>query len=209
MKSPGMPSWERPAGVGLRLVLIRHGEPEASAKGRCYGKLDVGLSDLGRSQMERVAVALREATVDAVFASPRRRARESAELLSSDVVLDPRLSEIHFGELEGLTYERVQEQYPALYEQWMTHPTEVEFPGGESFDAMRLRVLEAISEIRTGHSGQTVAIVSHGGVNRIVLGHALGIAPGNIFHMDQSHAGVSIVDDYDAYSVVRLMNATC
>ena len=71
-------AWERPPGVGLRLILIRHGEPEASAKGRCYGKLDVRLSETGRAQMTRVADALASTAVDAVYASPRRRARESA-----------------------------------------------------------------------------------------------------------------------------------
>jgi broad specificity phosphatase PhoE len=195
--------------VALRIVLIRHGEPEASATGRCYGKMDVGLSDVGRSQMKRVAGALRSASIAAVYASPRRRARESAEGLSSDVVVDARLSEIHFGELEGLTYDEAAERYPTLYKRWMDHPTEVEFPGGEGFGAMKLRVLEAMGAIRNAHSDQTVAIVSHGGVNRIVLADALGIEPRNIFHLDQSHAGVSIVDDYDDYSLVRLMNASC
>lgn len=202
-------SWERPPGVGLRVVWIRHGEPEASAKGRCYGKLDVGLSDAGRRQMERVAQALQPASLDAVYTSPRRRARESAEILASAAVVEERFGEIDFGELEGLTYEAAAEQYPSVYEKWMERPTEVKFPGGESFDEMRARVLDALRGIRDAHSNQTVAIVSHGGVNRIVLADALGIEAQNIFHMEQSHAGVSVVDDFDDYSVVRLMNVTC
>lgn len=203
--------WERPPGVGLRWVLIRHGEPEASAKGRCYGKLDVGLSDSGRTQMARVAEAFKASTttLDAVYTSPRRRAREGAEILSSESVVDRRLSEIDFGELEGLTYEEAAEQFPHLYQRWMREPTEVKFPGGESFAEMKVRVLEAIAVIRDAHSEQTIAIVSHGGVNRIVLAEALGIEARRIFHLDQSHAGVNIVDDFDDYSVVRLMNGTC
>ncbi len=202
---------KRPPGVGLRLVLIRHGEPEASAKGRCYGKLDVGLSERGRRQMVRVSEALRASatTVDAVYTSPRRRARESAEILSGEIVVDRRLSEIDFGELEGLTYEEAAERFPHLYQRWMRQPTEVKFPGGEGFAEMKARVLDAISVIRDMHSDETVAIVSHGGVNRIVLAEALAIDARSIFHMDQSHAGVNIVDDFDDYSVVRLMNGSC
>ncbi len=202
---------KRPPGVGLRLVLIRHGEPEASAKGRCYGKLDVGLSETGRRQMVRVSEALRASatTVDAVYTSPRRRARESAEILSGEIVVDRRLSEIDFGELEGLTYEEAAERFPDLYQRWMQQPTEVKFPGGEGFAEMKARVLDAISVIRDMHSDETVAIVSHGGVNRIVLAEALAIDARSIFHMDQSHAGVNIVDDFDDYSVVRLMNGSC
>lgn len=201
--------WERPPGVRLRWVLIRHGEPEASAKGRCYGKLDVGLSDSGRAQMARVSEAFSRTTLDVVYTSPRRRAREGAEILSGKFVVESRLSEIDFGELEGLTYEEAAEQFPDLYQRWMREPTEVQFPGGESFAEMKARVLEAISTIRDAHSEQTIAIVSHGGVNRIVLAEALGIEARRIFHLDQSHAGVNIVDDFDDYAVVRLMNGTC
>jgi len=202
---------ERPPGVGLRWVLIRHGEPEASAQGRCYGKLDVGLSDFGRAQLARVSEAFRASTttVDAVYTSPRRRAREGAEILSREIVVDRRLSEIDFGELEGLTYEEAAERFPHLYERWMREPTEVTFPGGEGFAEMKARVLEAVAVIRHLHSEQTVAIVAHGGVNRIVLAEALGIEARSIFHMDQSHAGINIVDDFDDYSVVRLMNGSC
>jgi len=206
---------ERPPGVGLRWILIRHGEPEASAKGRCYGKLDVGLSDVGRAQMARVSEAFGASvtTLDAVYSSPRQRAREGAEILSGeserDVSVDRRLSELDFGKLEGLTYEEVAEQFPDLYNRWMREPTEVKFPGGESFAEMKVRVLEALSVIRDRHSEQTIAIVSHGGVNRIVLAEALTIDAGSIFHLDQSHAGVNIIDDFDDYSVVRLMNGTC
>lgn len=202
-------SWARPEGVSLRLVLIRHGEPEASAKGRCYGKLDVGLSDTGRRQMANVAQALASVSLDAIYASPRRRAHQSAEALDGGVRLEPRLGEIDFGELEGLTYEESARRYPALYKEWMEHPTEVKFPGGESFEQMQSRVLEAMRGIREAHTEQTVAIVSHGGVNRIVLADALGVESANIFHMGQSHAGISVVDDFENYSVVRVMNASC
>jgi alpha-ribazole phosphatase len=204
-----MTAWERPVGVALRLVLIRHAEPEASAKGRCYGKLDVGLSEYGRRQMARVAEALESVSFDAVYASPRRRARESADIVASDVVVDERLGEIDFGELEGLTYEEAAKQYPYVYEQWMERPTEVTFPGGESFEEMRQRVVEAIDRIRADHREQTVAIVSHGGVNRILLAEALGIESRNIFHIGQSHAGVNVIDELDGFSIVRLMNGSC
>jgi len=202
---------ERPPGVRLRWVLIRHGEPEASAKGRCYGKLDVGLSECGRTQMARVVEAFRASTtaLDAVYTSPRRRAREGAEMLSGEIVVEPRLSEIDFGELEGLSYEEAAARFPHLYRRWMREPTEVKFPGGESFDEMKARVLEAISVIRDAHAEQTVAIVSHGGVNRIVLAEALGIEARRIFHLAQSYAGVNIIDELDDYSLVRLMNGTC
>lgn len=211
-------SWDRPDGVGLRLLLIRHGEPEASARGLCYGKLDMGLSAKGHAQMARLAEALASVTIDAFYASPRRRALESVENLRGKPIVEPRLAEIDFGELEGLTYDEVAERYPRIYEEWMRVPTKVHFPGGESFKQMRRRVLQAVSEIREARKEQTVAIVSHGGVNRIVLAHALGVEASMIFRMEQSYAGVSVIDEIgetdgtdgtDGGCVVRVLNAVC
>ncbi|TDI43612.1 MAG: histidine phosphatase family protein [Acidobacteria bacterium] len=207
-------SWNRPDGVSLRLLLIRHGEPEASARGRCYGKLDVGLSANGHAQMARLGEALESASIDAFYASPRRRALESVERLGGKPIVEPRLAEINFGELEGLTYDEAAERYPRIYEEWMRAPTEVHFPGGESFTDMRQRVLEVVSEIREARKEQTVAIVSHGGVNRIVLAKALGIESRAIFRMEQSYAGMSVIDEYDEYElggdcIVRVLNAQC
>ena len=100
-------SWDRPDGVSLRLILIRHGEPEASARGRCYGKLDIGLSANGRAQMARLGKALASVSVDAFYASPRHRALESVEGLSGTPIVEPRLAEIDLG--------------AALLERWVWH----------------------------------------------------------------------------------------
>lgn len=204
------PSWELPAGVTVRLLLVRHGQPEDSARGRCYGNLDVELSEPGREQMRRVARSLAGAPLVALYAGPRRRARESAEILARPhlpVRVDERLAEIHFGEMEGLTYDEVAEHYPDLYRDWMARPTAVRFPGGESFGDLKARVSRAAGEIRVRHRGGTVAIVTHAGVNRVLLGEALGLAAENVFRLEQSYAGVSAIDYYRETPVVRWMNA--
>ena len=100
----------------------------------------------------------------------------------------------------------------------MRAPIKVHFPGGESFTQMRQRVLEAVSEIREARKEQTVAIVSHGGVNRIVLAQALGVESRMIFRMEQSYASVSVIDEIgetdgtdeiEGGCVVRVLNAVC
>lgn len=198
------------AGVTHRLILIRHGEPEAYARGRCYGKLDVGLSDLGREQMRGVARRLKKTRLGAVYSSPRRRAYESAEIIAVehnlDVSSDPRLCEIDFGEFEGLTYDEAAERYPEEYWEWMERPTEVTFPGGENFMSLRERVTRCAGRVRASHSGQTVAVVSHGGVNRVILAEALHLESKYVFRVDQSYASISIIDYYDQTPVVRLVN---
>jgi broad specificity phosphatase PhoE len=199
--------WEVPAGVGPRIVLIRHGEPEASALGRCYGKLDVGLSERGREQTDRLGRRVEGLVVDEVFASPRRRARESAERIFGGAVVDDAFAEIDFGVLEGRTYEEAERLYPEVYTRWMEAPTEVEFPGGESFAGMKSRVLDAVGALRARDGLRCVAVVSHGGVGRIVLADALGLRDESVFRLEQSYAGLSVVDFYEDYAVVRVMNA--
>src|SRR5262249_41004790 len=120
-------------GAGVtRLVLIRHAEPDASVAGRCHGRLDVELSPRGVSR----AAALDGLPLSAIYASTSRRALSTARSLAARRSLEvhPRddLREIDFGLLEGLTYDEIAERYPSMYAAWMTDPTSVTFPGGES-----------------------------------------------------------------------------
>ncbi len=73
----------------------------------------------------------------------------------------------------------------------MQHPTETQFPNGESFLQMKGRALKATQEIYGHHGGQTIAIVAHGGINRILLADTLGIADGDIFHIAQRYAALN------------------
>ncbi len=120
--------------------------------------------------------------------------------------MDERLAEIDFGQLEGMPYEEAAATYPELYRAWMEQPTEVTFPGGESFDMMEGRVLSAAAELRLRHREQVVAIVAHGGVNRILLRDALQMPKQSIFRLGQSYAAVSLIDYYHDTPLVRFVN---
>jgi alpha-ribazole phosphatase len=193
-----------------RLILVRHGEPEEAARGRCYGRLDVGLSHAGREQVERVASRLSSSDLAAVYASPRRRSVESARIVGRPHGLTPEiveaLAEIDFGLFEGMTYDEAAESYPDVYQTWMERPTEVAFPGGESFAQMRERVVGAMATLRSGHERRTVAVVSHGGTNRVALAEALNLASADIFRFDQSFASINVVDYFGETPIVRLLN---
>src|SRR5690606_447871 len=168
----GVTVWSGALGPGVtaRVVLLRHGEPEATASGRCYGKLDVGLSDRGRAQVDALTPWLRDLPLRAVVASPRRRALESAERLTASwglaVEVDPDVAELDFGAFEGLRYAEVEARYPELYARWMSDPTEVAFPGGESHAMLHARVMAAAERIRARARGGAVLVASHGGVVR-------------------------------------------
>jgi alpha-ribazole phosphatase/probable phosphoglycerate mutase len=199
-----------PTEFSLRLVLIRHGEPEQAAKGRCYGRLDVCLSEAGRKQIEKKIAAIRSLTAEALYTSPLKRARESAAIIAAslgiEATLSSELNEIHFGAFEGLTYEEVERLYPEEYRLWMEHPTEIRFPQGESFAEVKTRVLRFKDFVLNVHAGETVVAVSHGGANRILLADALAIPDPMIFRIDQAYAALNVIDYLKGSPLVRIMN---
>ena len=194
----------------MELVLVRHAEPADDARGRCYGRLDVGLSDSGWDQCMRLAAHLAGEPLAAVVCSPLLRARDTAGAIAkphglSVVVLD-QLRELDFGELEGRTYSEIASSRPELYEQWMTAPTTVRFPGGERYADLRARVVDAVEGLRATYAGRRVVVVTHGGVVRAVLAEALGIPHDRIFRLAVDTASITRVEWCDGVAVVRNVN---
>jgi alpha-ribazole phosphatase len=193
-----------------RVWLIRHGEPAEELRNRCYGSLDAGLSQRGRAQMAEIAQYLKLETIPAVYTSPSSRALDSARIIAAErrcrfeIVKD--LREIHFGDFEGLPYAEIASRYPDLYRQWMESPTEVRFPNGETFGEMRTRVLRTFATIQREREGQTVAIVSHGGVNRILLSWALQMPDHCLFRLAQDYAAINLLAIVDGFPIVELVN---
>jgi alpha-ribazole phosphatase/probable phosphoglycerate mutase len=157
------------------------------------------------------AQALSGEPLAAIYSSPRRRALQSAEFLGKakglSVTILEGLCEIDFGDFEGLTYEEIEKQYPERYQRWMTRPTEIHFPGGESCAQMQTRVLATTLKLCQLHQRESIAIVSHGGVNRIILAEALGMPATHIFRIAQRYAGLNLVVFYEGVPTVELFNA--
>jgi alpha-ribazole phosphatase/probable phosphoglycerate mutase len=88
-----------------RLLLIRHAQPDEEASGRCYGKLDIGLSAPGQRRAQLLARTLDRIPLAAVYSSPSTRALKTAAPIAAAHQLmpsvDDALREIDFGELEG------------------------------------------------------------------------------------------------------------
>jgi alpha-ribazole phosphatase len=194
-----------------RIWIIRHGEPTPETRGRCYGHLDVELSSVGREQMQAVARKLSGEPIRAIYCSPRQRAVESAAILAeplhSPITIEERFRELDFGDFEGKLYDEIAQEYPEAYRQWMEHPTETQFPNGESFAQMQARVANAAHELYARHRGEAFAIVSHGGVNRILLSAALGLPNKNIFRIAQRYAAVNLLMLIGDFPSVELVNA--
>jgi alpha-ribazole phosphatase len=199
-------------GEATRVVLVRHASTDEAMRGRCYGRLDVPLSPVGERQAAALAGALDGLHLAAVYASPLVRARETARPLAAALGLEPvvveALRELDFGDVEGMGFDEIEAARPELFRAWMDEPARVRFPGGERLADLRSRVLPALASIRAAHERDAVAVVAHGGVVRVALGEALGIADGALFRLDLVEGGVSVVDWVGDFPIVRVANAT-
>lgn len=204
-------SCDCPPGVTRRIVLLRHGETDASSRGQCYGKLDVPLSKNGRRQVEEAARLLQVLRPEAIVSSPRSRAHDSARIVAKrcglSVQIDERFAELDFGDFEGKRYEDVEREHPEFYARWMQSPTDVSFPNGESYTQMAARVVVAYQDLVQKAVNNKLVLVAHGGVNRIIIAEVLGLRAENVFRLEQNYAGMSCIDYYDTTPVLRVMNA--
>ena len=194
----------------LRLFVLRHGETESSRDRRFTGGRDVALTVAGQAQAEAAAALLAATPLDAVYASPLERARTSAEAIAKPhrlpVRLDPRFAEMRFGAWEGLTWDEVAALTPAGYASWRSTPHETAPPGGEMLASVTARVTEGIADLQKQHAGQTVALVTHAVVIRLIVLGALGLPPERLWSIDASPGGLTEIEYREGWVTVHRMN---
>jgi broad specificity phosphatase PhoE len=158
-----------------RVILIRHGQTADTIDQRLSGRRETPLTPLGETQAEQAAAQLaRTYRVDALYTSPVGRARQTAAIIGHMVGCppdpDPRLAEMHFGQIEGLTELEFKAQWPEMFSAAEDRrDPEFRWPGGESRLEFRARAQSVFEEIVARHPGQTVGIVSHGGIISVIL----------------------------------------
>jgi len=194
----------------FRLLLIRHGETGSSRERRYAGSRDIPLTELGRRQCEAVAQALAPSAIAAVYASPLERARVSAEIVARPhglpVRLEPAFREMGFGAWEGLTGDEAVARFPEAVAAWRTTPHLATPPGGEPLAEVARRVAAARDELLDVHKGETVVLVAHAIVIRLVVLAALGLGPDRIRSVDASPAGITEIEYQDGWATVHRMN---
>jgi len=195
--------------------IIRHGLTVNAKEKRYTGHLDVPLSQEGEEQMEQLAFHLLTGannSLDSVYCSDLIRAKRSAEIIGRAFELKPIIvpdfRECSFGRWEGMTFDEIMENYPGEFEAWAKSPLEFLSIGGESIMDVRYRVMPLFYNIIAEKKGKRIAIVAHGGVNRIILCELLGIPLKNIFKIGQDFGALNVCIFHDEFPVLKLMNYT-
>ncbi|MFM7686797.1 MAG: MSMEG_4193 family putative phosphomutase [Actinomycetota bacterium] len=159
------------------VLLVRHGQTPTTGKvlpGRASG---LHLADAGREQAGRAAQRIAELSkVDAIYASPLERARETAAPIAAarglKVQIDKGLLECDFGDWTGAELKALMK-----LPEWGTvqrAPSTLRFPNGESFTEMQTRMVSAVDRLRMRHPGGTIVCVSHADPIKAAVAHAMG-----------------------------------
>ena len=152
-----------------RVLAIRHGETAWNVDTRIQGQLDIPLNDTGRWQAERLAVAVADEGVHAIYSSDLLRAHQTAQAIGHVTQLpvhtDVALRERGFGEFQGHTYKEIEARWPDQSERWRKRDPDFS-PGvhGESLRVFFKRCVTVATRLAAAHPGQTIALVAHGGV---------------------------------------------
>ncbi len=193
-----------------RLYLMRHGQVADGHTHRYHGHTDVGLSETGLRQFERLAAQLRKVPLAAVYCSDLSRTQIGARLIAAGRGLAPQpcpeFRELGFGVWEGLTFQEIAQRYPRELEARFQDLANFRIPGGESLADVHARVIPKLRELLTQHRGEAIALVAHAGVNRVILTEALHLSFSHIFRLDQQYGCLNIIDYFPDFSLVRLLN---
>ena len=194
------------------LLLVRHGESTANAKGIWQGQMEFPLSERGRAQASLAGHGLSRQPFEGLYSSPLSRAFETAEIIrdrtgfAGEVVPVEGLSERNGGILEGHTWDEQERRNPELARKFLAIPEEERWAlvGAETDEEVIARFEEALSSIRALHpEGSRIVVVSHGGVMRAFLRERFGpeILPGaqraanaSITHMQWGDSGPRLLE---------------
>lgn len=173
--------------MSVHLDLLRHGETESG--GGFRGRLDDALTELGWQQM-RAAVVDR-GPWDRIVSSPLRRCADFATELADQhrlaLEFEPDLRELDFGEWEGRSAaDLMVDQSEALGRFW-NDPYGFTPPGGEPVAAFEARILKAIERLIDRCPAERVLLVTHGGVMRLLLAQARGMAREHLLQVEVGH----------------------
>lgn len=168
----------------MEIYLIRHTTPELT-QGLIYGQMEVELAATFEEEVATILTKLPN-DLDAVYSSPSTRCMKLADRLGQNIHMDFRLMELNFGEWEGMTWDTVNQDE---LNKWMDDFVHEAVPGGESMLQMNERVMNFWQEL-TARPAKKVALVTHGGVIRLLLAHVGKMELSSIFNIKVEYGEV-------------------
>ena len=182
----------------MRIILVRHGETIWNRERRCQGSTDTELTPLGLKQAEELAQHLGQEQISALYSSPLKRARQTAQLIARPhrlpVEIRAGLREMDQGGLEGKTFAELREEYAEFMARWRENPVGLKLPNGESLDELQERAWGEIERIRQEHSDGQLVVVSHQMAIITIICRFLGLSLAYFQRLRQDLASLTILE---------------
>ena len=119
------------------------------------------------------------------------------------------LIDIDYGAYQGLSLKEVETQDPELFQLWHESPPQVRFPGGETLEEVRSRAVASVEDLVSRYLQETIALVSHKVVCKVLMGGFLGLQLSQFWQVEQQTCCVNQIEVAPSTTVVSLMNDTC
>ena len=191
------------------VYLLRHGDSRQDTVKRYIGQKDTLLNDSGREQALWWRKELSAIPFLAAYSSDLLRSRETLRIITEGRTFVstalPGLREISVGLWDGLPMEEVQKKFPGEYEKRGADPAGHRPPEGESFAALRDRIIPVFESMVQDREG-AILVVGHAGVNRVLLCHLLGMPLGNLFRLGQDYGCLNVLVGEKGVFSVKSMN---
>jgi phosphoserine phosphatase len=197
-----------------QIILTRHGHVEWIEPERFRGRADLALTDRGVEQARSTTRRIESlGPVAAVYTSPLRRCVRTGHIIAEPFSLEAQpmdaLIDIDYGEWQGLTPDEARARWPHEVDLWYRRPDMVRIPGGESLQDVLARAAQALRVVVDRHPQESVVLVGHDSVNRVILLHALELALSRYWHLGQAPCAVNQIEAARDLLFVRSLNETC
>ena len=195
--------------MAKKLLLVRHGEVGEEYLDRYIGSTDISMSPRGREQVKAVRPLLQGNLPDLCISSTMKRCRDTAAILTEgsgiELIFDPDLREIDFGNWEGMTFEEILEDFPDEMDRWIEFSPEFIFPGGERIGDFQARIEVAASRL-AANPADTLLLCTHGGVIRMLICHFLGLPFRQYILFKVRHASLTTIELFGESGILSGLN---
>jgi probable phosphoglycerate mutase len=196
------------------IILVRHGQTEWNRIERFRGRADVPLNDTGLAQADATGERVAKTWLPvAIYTSPLSRSVTTAQAIAKHfnlpVQIHPGLADINYGEWQGLTPEEAHQRFPEQVENWYHHPERALIPGGETLAVLRQRAMKTVHDLAGKHTGDTIVLVGHTVINRIILLGVLGLGNDRFWHIRQDTCAINVFELDGGDFVLVSLNDTC
>lgn len=195
-----------------KLILVRHGTTICNEKGVLSGLTDSKLSENGKLQANRLAEFLKDKKIDKIYTTPFSRTKETvrelAKMKNIQIEESDLLNEINFGDFEGLSFKKIEEDYPKEFEKMIEEGFEYKYPSGESLIDTFHRVANQIQVILEKNKNKSILICSHGGTIRNIISYLLCNDYKYHWNFRIDNGSITEIEINNNFAIINKMNDT-